>query len=548
MPDIRPPNTTEHNGIAPIHLDEKQRLSNDAETKTEQYPTKKVLFPILFSICMASFLVSLDRTIVGVAVPAISNEFKAFSDISWYESAYLLTFATLQLPMGKIYTFFSSKWIYIFFVFIFEIGSIISAAAPSSVVFIIGRAVSGIGCAGVTAGSQVLFVDLLPLEKRPKYQGLLGATFGLAAIAGPLLGGAFASGATWRWCFWLNLPIGGIALVILLILLPVKAPPRQMVRGSLIESISQFDPIGTLLLVPGIILLLLALQWGPENGSWSSPRVLGTIIPGIFLLVIFAVSQIWIGENGTIPPRIISQRSIAAASAASLGFGSALIIITFYLPIWYQAIQGLSAVDAGIRLLAYFLSTVFFVIGSGALVSKLGYYTPLMILGTAIMIVGCGLLSTVRVNSPDAEVVGFQVLFGVGMGLALIQPINAGQTVLSREDIPTGLTVINFMNFVGGTVFVGVCQSILTHTLTDELRRNVPDLDVASILRNGATSLSGSVTPEQRPLFINAYNAGLVNVFYCAMALSAFAFIASCFLEWRTVKARQSDIEASTTP
>lgn len=252
-------------------------------------------------------------------------------------------------------------------------------------------------------------MDILPLEKRPKYQGLLAATFGLAAIAGPLLGGVFASKTTWRWCFWINLPIGGLALILLVFLLPYKPAPKQLSNGSLAKTVWQFDPIGTSFLIPGLILLLLGLQWGGEENSWTSPRVLGTLIPGIVLLFCFAVSQIWIGDNGTVPPRLLKQRSIAAASVASLGFGSALIIVTFYLPIWYQAIQGLSAVDAGVRMLAYFVGTVIFVIASGVAVSKLGYYTPWLMAGTAIMAAGCGLLSTLRVDSSDGNVIGYQV-------------------------------------------------------------------------------------------------------------------------------------------
>ncbi|KAK0390739.1 hypothetical protein NLU13_0242 [Sarocladium strictum] len=507
-----------------------------ATNKPQEYPPKKVLLPVVLSICLATFLASLDRTIIGVAVPAISNDFGSFNDISWYESGYLLTFAALQLPMGKIYTFYRAKWAFNMFVVVFEIGSVVCAAAPNSVAFIIGRAIAGIGCAGISTGGQVLFADLLPLEKRPKYQGLLAATFGVAAIAGPLLGGVFATKTTWRWCFWINLPVGGIALVVLLLFLPAKAAPRQQSSESLRRRFQEFDPIGTCLLTPGLILLLLALQWGGEDNSWGTPKVLGTLIPGLVLLVAFAASQFWAGDDGTVPPRLIRKRSIAAAGVSSLGFGSALIIVTFYLPIWYQAIQGLSAVDAGIRMLAYFLTTVVFVIASGFAVTKLGYYTPWLMGGTAIMAVGCGLLATLRVNTSDATAIGFQVLFGAGMGLSLTQAINAVQTVLPREDIPTGLTMVNFMNFVGGTVFVSVSQGVLTDTLSKELRKQIPDLDVPAVLGQGATDLSKAVPEDKLPVLLNAYNMGLQNVFYCAMGVSCLAFVASCFLEWKTVK------------
>lgn len=195
----------------------------------------------------------------------------------------------------------------------------------------------------------------------------------------------------------------------LLLILPASPPPRKDIGESFKERIKQFDPVGTALLLPGLVLFLLALQWGGNGSSWSSTRVIVTLVLGIVLLVAFAICQVGVGEYGTIPPRIFRQRSVAAASAVSLGFGAALLVLTFYLPIWYQAIKGLSAVAAGIRLLPYFLVTVFFVIASGILVSKIGYYTPVLNVGAAILVVGCGLFTTVHVGSSNATLIGFQV-------------------------------------------------------------------------------------------------------------------------------------------
>lgn len=292
---------------------------------------------------------------------------------------------------------------------IFEIGSIICAAAPNSTAFIVGRAIAGIGSAGNITGANVILADLLPLEKRPKYQGFIGATFGLASIAGPLLGGVFASKVSWRWCFWINVPIGGAALIVLILLVPSNPPAQDQSDKSLLQRLKSYDPVGTALLVPGLTLLLLALQWGSNGSHWGSAHVVATLVVGIMLILAFLVSQIWAGENGILPPRIMRKRSIAAGSAVSLGFGSTLILVTFFLPIWYQAIKGLSAVDAGVRMLGYFLVTVFFVITSGIVVSKTGYYTPWLILGTALLTVGCGLLTTFRVNTSTAKSIGFQV-------------------------------------------------------------------------------------------------------------------------------------------
>lgn len=317
--------------------------------------------------------------------------------------------AVLQFLTQCTKTFFPAKWAFVTLVAIFEIGSIICAAAPNSTAFIVGRAIAGIGSAGNTTGANVILADLLPLEKRPKYQGFIGATFGLASIAGPLLGGVFSTKVSWRWCFWINAPIGGVALIVLILLVPNNPPAQDQSDKLLLQRIKSYDPIGTALLTPGLILVLLALQWGSNGSTWSSPRVIATLVLGVVLILAFLVSQIWTGENGTLPPRIMRKRSIVAGTAVSLGFGSTLIVVTFYLPIWYQAIKGLSAVDAGVRMLGYFLITVFFVIFSGIIVSKTGYYTPWLIFGTALLTIGCGLLTTFRVETSTATSIGFQV-------------------------------------------------------------------------------------------------------------------------------------------
>ena len=205
------------------------------------------------------------------------------------------------------------------------------------------------------------------------------------------------------------MPISGVAIAVLLFVLPARAPPREHRGESFGERVKMFDPVGTAFLLPGLVLVLLALQWGGNGYSWGSTRVVVSLVVGLVLLVAFRVAQWWVGDNGTVPGRILRQRSIAAGAVVSLGFGSALTILTFYLPIWFQAIKELSAFGAGIRLLPYFLVTVVFVIGSGFIVSKIGYYSPPLILGTALMVVGSGLLTTFRVDTSTGEYVGYEV-------------------------------------------------------------------------------------------------------------------------------------------
>ncbi len=205
----------------------------------------------------------------------MTNEFNSLNDVGWYGSAYLLTCCAFQLLFGKIYAVFPIRFVLLANTLVFEVGSAICGAAPTSVAFIVGRAVCGVGAAGLFAGTIVCIIDIVPLHQRPKIQGMFGALFGIASILGPLIGGAFTSNVTWRWCFYINLPIGGVAMVVIAVFL--KVPDRDTTKLPLAEKIRQLDLLGTSILVPGVVCLLLALQWGgpeyPVSGLAHEIRV-----------------------------------------------------------------------------------------------------------------------------------------------------------------------------------------------------------------------------------------------------------------------------------
>lgn len=342
-------------------------------------------------------------------MPSISNQFDSFGDIAWYESGFLLPLCALQLSFGLVYTYYPSKWVLIILVSTFEIGSIICASAPSSNALIVGRVVQGIGGAGIGSGAIILISKLVPLQARPQWTGGIGAVFGLASILGPLLGGYLTS-ITWRWCFWINVPIGGISLACLVFFTPntpsaVKAAPTW--RGKF----SQLDPLGFILIAPSVICLLFAIEWGGSKYSWSSGQVIALFVVFGILLLAFIASQAWRGDKATLPPRILRQRSIISASFANVGVGSLLVIYAFYLPIWFQVIQGKSPQKSGLSLLPLLLSNVLAVISCGISTSIAGYYTPFLIIGSALLIVGSALITTWTVNIGAGIWIGYQVSF-----------------------------------------------------------------------------------------------------------------------------------------
>ncbi|UPK95961.1 hypothetical protein LCI18_006896 [Fusarium solani-melongenae] len=496
------------------------------------YPSGLRLGLLITSVFVAMFLVSLDRLIITTAIPQITDDFNAVTDIGWYGSAYLLTLCAFQLLFGKIYSFLSIKRTLLSVILLFEIGSTVCGAAPNSVVFIIGRAIAGLGAAGIMTGVMVVIVHSVPLHKRPLYQGMFGAVFGTASVVGPLLGGVFTSKVTWRWCFYINLPLGGVAMVVIQLLLNI--PDQDKTKLSLKAKILQLDIYGTVLFIPGTVCLVLALQWGGLVHAWNDGRVIVLLVLAGLLLLGFAMVQVFLPKTATIPPRIFMQRSIAAGFFATLCIGSQMMIFTYYLPIWFQAIQGVSAVDSGFRILPTVLSVVVASLSTGILVKRIGYYTPFMILGVCFMSVGAGLLTTLHVDTSAPKLIGYQILYGWGMGSVSQAPNLAAQTVLTKKDIPIGASLMFFSQLLGGTIFVSVAQNMINNQLLHSLS-SVPGFSAENIQNSGATSLT-HLPPSIKTTVLVAYNESIRTVFRVGLILVCLTMLGALSMEWRSVK------------
>jgi len=503
------------------------------------YPKGAKLVVIIIALCLAVFLVALDQTIIATAIPRITDRFNSVSDIGWYGSAYFLTTTSLQPTFGRIYKTFSVKTTFLVAIGMFELGSLICGAAPTSVALIIGRAIAGIGVGGIFSGAMVILAYSLPLQKRPIAFGFLGGMWGIASVAGPLLGGAFTDHVSWRWCFYINLPIGAFSIAVIVFVLHI---PRQSdnTGKSLRERLGELDLIGASIFIPAIICLLLALQWGGSKYDWSNSRIIGLFVGFAALIAIFIYWQFRLGDKATIPPRILTQRTVAASSGYAVMFAAGFFLLLFYLPIYFQSIKGVSATKSGIEVVPLLLSTVLSSIIAGGLISTVGYYTPFLIASSVIFSIGTGLLSTYKVNTPFGRWFGFQVLTGAGVGAGFQVPLIAVQTVLPLEDIPVGTAVVIFFQTLGGALFISIGQNVFQNGVIRGTREFVPQLDPKILIDTGATEIRTALENAGKldllPQALQAYMVGLTDALRVAVATACFTFVASLFMEWRSVK------------
>ncbi|KAJ5950761.1 uncharacterized protein N7479_009174 [Penicillium vulpinum] len=501
-----------------------------------EHPKGPTLALITLALCLGVFLVALDNSIIATAIPKITSQFHSLDDVGWYGSAYLLTTASLQLLFGKFYTFFNIKWTFLVAIGLFELGSLICGVANSSLTLIMGRAIAGIGSAGIFSGSLIMVAHSVALEKRPLYNGLISSMFGISSVAGPLLGGAFTDKATWRWCFYINLPIGAVTILVIAIFFP--APNHHIKETTWAERIKKFDPVGSALFLPAIVCLLLALQWGGTIYAWNSWRVILLFCLFAVLILLFLLVQYRQQDNATVPPRIFFQRTICSAALYSFCLGAAFLSSVYFLPIWFQAIKNASPVSSGIMNLPMLISVVVASVVSGFIITLIGYYTPFMIFGSVLLAIGYGLMSMFHVDTSKGVWVGYQILAGVGVGAGMQQSMIAAQVVLDISDIPSGTSIIVFTQTLGGALFISIGNNVFRNKLVEYLAKNLPNLDPALILNTGVTGLRSVVDKTDLPAVLLAYNDALTQTFIVSAAVASVSMIGALGVEWKSVKGK----------
>ncbi|KAF2621480.1 efflux pump protein [Macroventuria anomochaeta] len=497
---------------------------------------------LIGSITLVTFLALIDTSIIGTAIPAITTDFHSLPDVGWYIGVYTLASATLPPLSGKFYTHFPTKGVYLCFVFVFELGSLICGIAPNSTAFIVGRAIAGLGVAGLINGALSIIAASVKREKSPLYTSILIGGSQAGIVVGPLIGGALTEHMSWRWCFYINLPIGGIAAVIFALInvpddLNKEAFSLQLVR----RVVPRLDLCGFLLFVPAIVMILLALQFGSGNTfAWKSATLISLFVGGAGMAIIFILWERHMGERAMLPGGLIKQRTIWTSCVYGINF----------LPTYFQAVKGDSPTMSGVHVLPSILSLLLCVVISGALMTKFGYYLPWAFASAIVLTVGNGLISTFSPTTIVAHWVGFQILIGAGRGLGMQTPLIAVQNAVLPRQVPIAMAFLVFLQNLGTSIGIVLRNTIFAQTLTDKIPKYAPSVSTEAALNAGSNpgAIRHLVDGHEYELngVLLAYSEGFRNIFFFLVGISSIAVLVSIGMGWVDVgkRAEEKDIVA----
>ncbi|KAK1522982.1 hypothetical protein CPAR01_14525 [Colletotrichum paranaense] len=467
------------------------------------------LYMVLIGVCFGAFVMALDVYVIGT-VP------------------YTLAVCSLTPLAGKMASVFSLRWVYQGFFFVFLVGSAICGWASTSEVFIVGRAVSGIGAAAVTSGGLTVVLTISSPQRRPLYIGLCSSCFALGLILAPIIGGAFTEKVTWRWCFWINLPGG--AVILLAMFFFFKLPQREGKPTTTMKKILNLDLVGSFIFVPGIFMLILALQWGGKSYPWKSATIIGLLVGSIVMLCLFGIWESRLGDSAMIPGVLVTRRTVLLSVIFSFCHLGALSVSSYYLPEWFQAVQGASPFESGIRVLPSVISQI---LGTICAALKIRFYNPWFFVGPVLMCTAAALYTQFTVsNTPSSQWIGFQVIQGLGVGFSMQMPSLMVQLALKdRADLlPIGVSLNIFAQFLGATVTQVIAGAIFHARLESQLasRAALSHDQIQLLYRSGIANVRAIVDKYFPSLFdpiMESYNSAIAQTHVRPLSLTPdFAF------------------------
>ncbi|OTA60393.1 MFS general substrate transporter [Hypoxylon sp. EC38] len=491
------------------------------------------------SLCLCTFLVGLDFTLIATAIPYITSEFNSIRDVGWYGASFQLAICATQPLAGKTYILFPKKIVYLTYLAIFEIGSLVCALAPTSNALIVGRAVAGLGASGMFAGGFAVQTAIIPLHKRAIWIGAISSTFAIASIVGPVIGGALTQDVTWRWCFYINLPIGGFGAAIFTLLVHTKAAETE--RRPLLNKLKGLDGIGFVMFAGSIIMLLLALQWGGNRFAWNSSMIIGLLVGFGVSITLFICWQLYVQDDALIPPRLFKiHRNVGLICASSFFVNGPFQLIIYWLPIWFQAILEVSPTQSGVNFLPTVISdAVVALLGTG-IVMKIGWWNPFLLLANALVCLCGGLLSTIYPDVTAGHWIGYQILGGIGYSLTTNMAQVGVQTSLPPELAPTGSS--NLLMFVSTScsVFLALGQLTFQKRLEVNLSTVVSSDIIQDIISAGATNFKSEL-PASADIsaVVREYGRSINQVFLIPAAAPVISFLLACGCQWISTKKAQ---------
>jgi EmrB/QacA subfamily drug resistance transporter len=422
------------------------------------YPLgKRRTFVVFFGLMLGMLLAALDQTIVSTALPQIVEDLGGFDHYSWVFSAYMLG-ATVTVPLyGKLSDIYGRRPLFLFAITLFSAGSIISGVATSMEMLIAGRAIQGLGAGGLIPLAVAAIGDIIPPRRRGKWQGFLGAVFAFSSVLGPATGGWLTDNASWRWCFFVNLPLAVLALSV--VWFGFARSPRR-------EDHS-IDYVGAVLLTSGAAAGLLAAVWGGSEYPWASPVITGLFLAAVVLLTCFVFQERRASEP-ILPLDLFHVRTFSAASVAAFALGAAMFSTIIYVPLFVQRVLGDSAAGSGAVLTPLMLGIITTSVAAGQIVSRTGRYRPVLLAGPPVLATGFFLLTGIGVHSSQLDVTRDVVIVGMGVGLMMQTLIVAVQNSVPRRTLGIATASTQFFRTVGATAGVTVMGAIVTSRLGGE--------------------------------------------------------------------------------